>query len=256
MLKERSVIRQSLLNSIMEVVNYNLNKKNKDIYLYEIANVYSEVESEYIEDTKLAFVMTGKYLSNTWNSLNYETDFYLIKGVVENLLEYLGLSNRYSLKLSDNLPKEIHPKINSEIIVDGTPIGYFGKLHPNVTKEDVYVCELSLTSLFTHKTSDIKYTELNKYPTIEKDVAFVVDKSIQALDLVKDIKTCGGKLLTNVKIFDVYTGDKIDEGKKSIAYNLTFEDKTRALTEEEVMEVFNKIIDNICHKYNATIRDK
>ncbi len=256
MLKERSIIRQSLLNSVMEVVNYNLNKKNRDIYLYEIANVYSEVDNEYVEDTKLAFVMTGKYLFNTWNSLNYQTDFYLIKGVVENLLEYLGLTNRYSLKLSENLPKEIHPKINSEIIVDGTPVGYFGKLHPNVTKEDIYVCELSLTSLFTHKTSDIKYSELNKYPTIEKDVAFVLEKSIPAESLVKDIKAFGGKLLTNVKIFDVYTGDKIDENKKSIAYNLTFEDKTRTLTEEEVMEVFNKIIDNICHKYNATIRDK
>ena len=256
MLKERSVIRQSLLNSLMEVVNYNLNKKNKDIYLYEIANTYSEVDNEYVEDVKLAFILCGNYISNTWNSLNYQADFYLAKGMVENLLDYLGLNNRYTLRLSDNLPKEIHPKINSEIIVDGNALGYFGKLHPNVSKEDIYVCELSLTQLFTHKTSDIKYSELNKYPTIEKDVAFVVDKSVLAEDLVKDIKSSGGKLLTNIKIFDVYTGNKIDENKKSIAYNLTFEDKTRTLTEEEVMAIFNKIIDNVCHKYNATIRDK
>ncbi len=256
MLKERSVIRQSLLNSLMEVVNYNLNKKNKDIYLYEIANTYSEVDNEYVEDVKLAFILCGNYISNTWNSLNYQADFYLAKGMVENLLDYLGLNNRYTLRLSDNLPKEIHPKINSEIIVDGNALGYFGKLHPNVSREDIYVCELSLSQLFTHKTSDIKYSELNKYPTIEKDVAFVVDKSVLAEDLVKDIKSNGGKLLTNIKIFDVYTGDKIDGNKKSIAYNLTFEDKTRTLTEEEVMAIFNKIIDNVCHKYNATIRDK
>ncbi len=256
MLKERSVIRQSLLNSLMEVVNYNLSKKNKDIYLYEIANVYSEKDNEFFEDTKLAFAMTGKYLFNTWNSLNYTTDFYLIKGVIENLLEFLGLNNRYSLTLSGNLPKEIHPKINCEIIVDGKSIGYFGKLHPNVSKEDVYICEMSLSALFEHKTSDVKYIELNKYPTIEKDVAFVLDKSVLAESLVKDIKSYGGKLLTNIKIFDIYTGDKIDDSKKSIAYNLTFEDKTRTLTEEEVMEIFNKIIDNICTKYNASIRDK
>ena len=194
MLKERSVIRQSLLNSLMEVVNYNLSKKNKDIYLYEIANVYSEKDNEFFEDTKLAFAMTGKYLFNTWNSLNYTTDFYLIKGVIENLLEFLGLNNRYSLTLSGNLPKEIHPKINCEIIVDGKSIGYFGKLHPNVSKEDVYICEMSLSALFEHKTSDVKYIELNKYPTIEKDVAFVLDKSVLAESLVKDIKSYGGKL--------------------------------------------------------------
>ena len=141
-------------------------------------------------------------------------------------------------------------------IVDGEEVGYYGKLHPNVSKEDIYVCEISLTKLLNHKTSDIKYTELNKYPTIEKDVAFVVDNNVLAEDILKEIKASGGKLLTSVKIFDIYTGDKIDSNKKSIAYNLTFEDYTRTLTEEEVMDVFNKIITKVESKFNASIRDK
>lgn len=255
MLKERTYIRQSLLSSLLEVANYNLNKKNNDIFIYEISNTYSE-KDEYVEDTKLAFILTGKYIKNTWNSITYNTDFYFLKGVVENLLNFLGLKNRYSLKLSDNLPKEIHPKINSEILIDGTEVGYYGKLHPNTSKIDMYVCEISLTKLLEHKSSDVKYTELNKYPKVEKDMAFVVDKNIPAEDILKEIKKSGGKLLTNIVIFDIYEGDKIESTKKSIAYNLTFEDYTRTLTEEEVMNIFNKIIKDIESKFNAQLRDK
>jgi len=255
MLKERSYIRQSLISSLVEVAKYNISKKNKDIMLYEIANVYSGSE-EYVEDTKLSFIISGRYLSNTWNSNTFEMDFYFAKGVVENLMNYLGFDGRYTLSLSNNLPKEIHPKINSEIIVGGKNIGYFGKLHPSISKDDMYVCEISLTKLNMNKTGDVKYRELNKYPKVEKDLAFIVDDSIESFEILKEIKKTGGKLLTEVKVFDVYKGDKIDNSKKSIAYNLTFEDYTRTLTEEEVMAIFNNIINVIENKFNATLRDK
>lgn len=255
MLKEKSYLRQSLLSSLLDIYKYNKKNKINDVLIYEIANVYHE-EEEYIEDTKLAFLMRGQYLTNTWNSNCYEIDFYLIKGVVENILNFLGLSGRYSLNLSEKLPKEIHPKINSEILVDNKNIGYFGKLHPNVSKDDIYVCEISLKELLNHKTNDVKFKELNKYPKVEKDIAFVVDDAIPSLDIWQEIKRSGGKLLTNIKIFDIYKGDKIDQNKKSIAYNLTFEDYTRTLTEEEVMAKFNKIIENVKTKFNAEIRDK
>ena len=255
MLKEKSCVRQSLLNSLVQNAKYNKSKKNNDVLLYEISNIYYE-DTEYTEDTKLAFIMTGKYLANTWNQISYNVDFYLIKGMVENLLKFLGLNNRYTLKLSDNLPKEIHPKINSEIIVDGEPVGYFGKLHPNISKDDMYVCEVSLTKLINHKTSDFKYKELNKYPSIEKDMAFVVDNNLPSEDILKEIKKSGGKLLTDVKIFDIYKGENIGSDKKSLAFSLTFEDYSRTLTEEEVMTIFNKIITNVTTKFKATLRDK
>ena len=255
MLKERACVRQSLLTSLVEVAKYNISKKNKDLMLYEIANTYSGSE-EYTEDTKLAFLVSGKYISNTWNQNSYDIDFYFIKGVVENLLTFVGLNNRYTLSLSDKLPKEIHPKINSEIIVGGKSIGYFGKLHPVVSKEDMYVCEISLTKLNMNKTGDVKYQELNKYPKIEKDLAFVVDDKIESFEILKEIKKSGGKLLTDVKVFDIYKGDKIDSDKKSIAYNLTFEDYTRTLTEEEVMNIFANIIKSVENKFDAELRDK
>ena len=255
MLKEKAVVRQSLVNSLVDVVNYNLSKKNKDLMFYEIANTYSGSE-EYIEDTKLSFIMTGNYLDNSWNNNCYLIDFYFTKGIIENLLDYLGLENRYTLKLSDSLPKEIHPKINSEIIVGGKSVGYFGKLHPSVTKEDIYVCEISLTKLVENKTGDVKFKELNKYPTIEKDVSFIVDDNVDSSDIVKEIKKSGGKLLTDVTVFDIYKGEKLSSDKKSIAYNLVFEDYSRTLTEDEVMISFNNIIREVEHKFNAVLRDK
>ena len=158
--------------------------------------------------------------------------------------------------VSNNLPKEIHPKINSEIVVGGKNIGYFGKLHPSESKEDIYVCEISLTKLGMNKTGDVKFKELNKYPVTYKDLAFIVDENIESFDIVKEIKKIGGKLLSDVKVFDIYRGDKLDSNKKSIAYNLTFEDNTRTLTEDEVMLVFNNIIRGIENKFNARLRDK
>ena len=255
MLKERTYVRQSLLKQIIDIAKYNINRKNKNILFYEIANTYSGCE-EYNEDTKLAFVISGEYLSNTWNQNKYEMDFYFAKGIVENLLKYLGLEGRYSLNLSNRLPQEIHPKINSEIIVGGKNIGYFGKLHPSISKTDMYVCEISLTKLIINKTSDVKFKELNKYPKIEKDLAFIVDNRTESFEILKEIKKSGGKLLTNIVIFDVYKGENIGNDKKSIAYKLTFEDYTRTLTEEEVMIVFNKIIKDIENKFNAILRDK
>ena len=255
MLKERSWVRQSILTSLVDVVKYNISKQYDKVMLYEIANTYG-LDEEYVEDTKLAFAISGKYLKNDWNNIDYKMDYYFLKGVVENLLDYLGLNNRYALKLSGELPKEIHPNINSVIIVGGVTVGYFGKLHPSESKDDIYVCEISLTKLLNNKSSDVKYKELNKYPTIEKDVAFIVSKDTPCGEIIKEIKKSGGKLLTNVVVFDIYNGDKIDEDKKSIAFNLTFEDYTRTLTEEEVMGAFNNIIKNVESKFAAVLRDK
>lgn len=255
MLKEKSYLRQSILSSLVDVANYNMKNKNNNILLYEIANTYS-YDEEYIEDQKLSFVMGGNYLDNTWNENKYAIDFYLLKGMVENILDFLGLNGRYSLKLADNLPKEIHPKINSKIIVQNNEIGYLGKLHPKESKNDLYVCEISLIKLRQFKSSDIKFKELNKYPKIEKDLAFIVDRNIESFEIQKFIEKTGGKLLTSVKVFDIYTGDKIDNNKKSIAYNLTFEDYSRTLKEEEVLLVFNKIIEEVEKRFDAELRDK
>ena len=221
--------------------------------LYEIANTY---DNSYEEDTKISFGLTGNYISNSWNKNNIQIDYYLVKGLVENILDYLGLNNRYTFKLSDKLPKEIHPKVNSEIIIDNEVVGYFGKIHPSTSKNNIYVCEISLNKLYSKKVRAIKFKELNKYPTINKDLAFIVDENITSEDITKVIKKAGGRLLTNINVFDLYKGDNIAKDKKSLAFNLIFEDYNKTLTEEEVNVVFNKIISEVETKLKAELRDK
>lgn len=250
---DKSIVRQSLLSSMLKMIEYNISRKNNDVMLYEIANTY---DNSYEEDTKISFGLTGNYVSNLWNKHHIEIDYYLVKGLVENILDYLGLTNRYTFKLSDNLPKEIHPKVNSEIIIDNEAVGYFGKIHPSTSKNNIYICEISLNKLYSKKVRAIKFKELNKYPTISKDLAFIVDENITSEDIIKVIKKAGGRLLTNINVFDLYKGDNITKDKKSLAFNLTFEDYNKTLTEEEVNVVFNKIISEVETKLKAILRDK
>ena len=250
---DKSIVRQSLLSSMLKMIEYNISRKNNDVMLYEIANTY---DNSYEEDTKISFGLTGNYISNSWNKNNIQIDYYLVKGLVENILDYLGLTNRYTFKLSDNLPKEIHPKVNSEIIIDNEAVGYFGKIHPSTSKNNIYVCEISLNKLYSKKVRAIKFKELNKYPTISKDLAFIVNENITSEDITKVIKKAGGRLLTNINVFDLYKGDNIAKDKKSLAFNLTFEDYNKTLTEEEVNVVFNKIINEVETKLKAELRDK
>ena len=246
---DKSIIRTSLIPSLLNVYDYNKKRKVKDVYLYEIAKTY---DKEYIEDSKITGLLTGKYLTNDW-SQTIKIDFYIVKGIIENLLDYMGFQNRYSFEKSDC--KDLHPGISADILIDHKKIGIFGRVHPSIIKEEVYVFELSLQALMI-KTKPIKFKEAPKYPAIEKDLAFIIDKNISAGEVETVIKKAGGRLLTDVKIFDVYTGENVPSDKKSIAYNLTFQDDNRTLTDEEVMTNFNKIIDKVVSTFKAELRDK
>jgi len=251
MSSDKKVIRQSLIPSLLKVYEYNKARGAKDILLYEIANTYYEEDKE---ETKIAVLMKGNYISNTWNKANIKVDFYLIKGVVENLLDYLGLKNRY--QFIESVVDGIHRGISCEITIDKDSIGYMGKVHPNIIKDDVYVLELSMNKIVDKKVRSIKYKEISKYPSIIKDLAFIVDDSITSQSIIDTIKKAAGKILTNVDVFDLYKGENVETGKKSIAYSLTFSDPTRTLSDEEVMVIFNKTIDEVVKKHNAILRDK
>ena len=122
-------------------------------------------------------------------------------------------------------------------------------------KDEIYVAELSMNAL-EKNIKPLKYVEGNHYPEIKKDVAFIVKKDISAEEITKVIKHTGSRLLTNIDVFDVYTGDNVQNDEKSIAFNLTFSDVTRTLSDEEVMDLFNKIINDVKEKLNAQVRDK
>lgn len=131
----------------------------------------------------------------------------------------------------------------------------FGRLHPNVSKDKVFVFEINLSKLLSKKVGKMKFKEISKFPNVKKDVAFIVDKNITSKEIEMVIKKASGSALTNIEVFDVYTGENVGENEKSIAYSLTFNDTKRTLTEEEVMESFKKIIENVEKKCNARLRN-
>ena len=246
---DKSIIRTTLIPSLLNVYNYNISHGVKDISIYEIAKTY---DKKYEETTKVAGLMSGSYIHNSWKR-DFEIDFYVVKGIIENLLQFMGYENRYSFVRSDC--SDLHPGVQANIILDGKSIGILGKIHPNITKKDIYVFEVNLDSLYG-KTSKLKYKESFKYPSIEKDMAFVLDKKVDVGEVIKTIKKASNKTLQAVDVFDVYEGENIDSSKKSVAFNLLFNGITRTLTDEEVMEVFKKIVDKVVSTHKAKLRDK
>lgn len=130
----------------------------------------------------------------------------------------------------------------------------FGRLHPNISKDKVFVFEINLNRLLSKKVGKMKFKEISKFPNVKKDVAFIVDKNITSKEIEMVIKKASGSALTNIEVFDVYTGENVGENEKSIAYSLTFNNTKRTLTEEEIMESFKKVIENVQKKCNARLR--
>lgn len=247
---DKSVVRTTLLPSLLNVYDYNKARKVNDIMLYEISKTY---DTDYKEDSKIAILMKGNYINNNWQNNNIRIDFYLIKGIVEDILNYLGFKNRYTFVVDDI--SNMHSGMSAQILLDKEVIGILGRVHPSLKKDDIYVAELSLTKLM-RQVKPIKYKEASKYPEIKKDLGFILNKNTQSEEVEAVIKKAGSRLLTDIQVFDVYTGDNIGKDEKSIAYSLTFSDSNRTLSEEEVMEIFNRIISAVENKCNAKLRDK
>ena len=248
---DKSVVRTSLIPSLLNVYDYNKARKVDDINIYEIAKTY---DINFNEETKVAILMKGNYITNLVNKVNVKVDFYLIKGIIENIFKYLGFKNRYSFESLEL--KELHPGISATILLDRKPVGIIGKVHPSINKDDIFVAEFSMTKLYEQNIKPLKYKEASKYPDIIKDMAFIVKKDVTAGNIIDVIKKSGGRLLTDIDIFDVYTGENVKDDEKSIAFKLTFSDSTRTLSDDEVMEVFNNIINNVTKELNAILRDK
>ena len=251
MSEDKNTLRYSLLYSLKEIFLYNKSHNQSDISIFEIGKGYYKEDNEYKEDLKLAVLMSGNY---TCDIHKEKVDFYYIKGVLEELMEYLGYVNRFRIVESNNLPKEFHPWQSGVIELQGKEIGIIGKLHPNTIKDDIYVLEINLDKVLNNKASKMTFKDIPKFPEVKKDMAFIIDKKVNAGELVDVIRKTGGRLLTDIEIFDVYTGEKVKDNEKSIAYSLTFTDNNKTLTDEEVMEVFNKIINEVEKKCNAKLR--
>ena len=241
--EERNTLRYSIIPSLYKIYEYNKARENKDVCLFEIGKGFWNKNGEFGENKKICVLMTGKY----YNKIGYneQINFYDIKGVTEELLDFLGYNGRYSFVISKQMPKEFHPGQTAEISVNNDIVGIIGRIHPEIEKENVFVMEINLDKLLAKRVGKMKFKEISKFPVIKKDLSILTDKNISSLDLANKIKKSAGKLLIDINVFDLYEGKNIDENKKNLAYSLTFGDNNRTLNDDEINAVMDKVIANL-----------
>ena len=242
MTEERNTLRHSILPSLYKIYEYNKSHYNKNVSIFEIGKTFYKRQNEYGEEKKIACLMTGDFYLGIDKK---QVDFYIIKGIAEELLDYLGYANRYSFVINDSIPDTFHPGKSAAISVNNDIVGFIGRVHPNKAKEEIYVMEINLDKLLSKKVGKMKYKEVSKFPSVKKDLAVVVDKNVTAGEIATFIKKAAGSLLIGSEVFDVYTGTGMEENKKSIAYSLEFGANDRTLTDEEINQVLDKIIINL-----------
>ena len=252
MTEERNALRYSLIPSLKMTYDYNKARNQKDICLFEIGKSFYKKDGKYGEHLSLAALMTGNYKVGL-NKAN--VDFYVIKGVMEELLNHLGYEGKYALKVED-IPTELHPGQAASIVIGEKKIGVIGKLHPNVAKENIFVMEINLEELMKIENDKMKYKEISKFPNVQKDLAFVMKKNRKSEEIEEVIRKAGGKLLKHLEVFDVYTGENVAADEKSIAYTLIFNNPEKTLEEEEITNLFNKIIDKVTTECGVALRSE
>ncbi|MBP3463986.1 MAG: phenylalanine--tRNA ligase subunit beta [Clostridia bacterium] len=250
--EDKNTLRHSLSIALYKIYEYNKARNNKDACIYELGKAFQKKGEEYSETQKIAALMSGDYYLGIDKK---KVDFYVIKGVAEEILDYLGYNGRYSfIKDKEKMPDQMHPGQSAIISVNNDYVGIIGKIHPEIESEDVYILEIDLDKLLAKKVGKMKYKEISKFPSIKKDLALVVDKKLTAQEISTKIKKYAGSMLDSQEVFDVYTGKGIDEDKKSIAFSLTFAKTDRTLTDEEINEVMEKIIAGVKKDLKAELR--
>ena len=254
------LLRTTLLSSIMENVARNYSRKNEDVRLFEIAPVFYPkalpITEQPIETLKLAGLIMGRRDPKGWSQNAAEVDFYDMKGIVEELFKQIAI-DKYTVEVGEHFA--MHPgktavfKKGKEVLVT------VGELHPAIANafdipKKMYIFEADVATLMKYTAKGFHYEQLPKYPAITRDLAVLVDKSIAAGEVEKTITKNGGKHFSNVTLFDVYTGERIDSNKKSLAFNIKFQSNDRTLTDAEADEAFKKILAAVEKQFNAELR--
>ncbi|MBT2574173.1 phenylalanine--tRNA ligase subunit beta [Bacillus sp. ISL-51] len=258
MSEERSILRHSLVPNLLEALSYNLARQTDSVALYETGSVFltREENTKPVEKERVAGAVTGLWRKNLWQGEKKPVDFFVVKGIVEGLLHQLNVSDRIEFVQSER--KNMHPGRTANILLNGSLAGFIGQVHPAMEKEldikETYVFELDLHMLLTAETEPVVYTAIPKYPSVTRDIALVTDKNVTSGQLEAVIKEAGGALLKEVTVFDVYEGEHMEEGKKSVAFSLQYVNPEQTLTEEEVTKVHDKVLKALEETYQAVLR--
>lgn len=257
---EYPLVRTTLLSSIFDNLARNLARKNDDVALFEVGSVFfpkalpvTELPDEVV---KIAGAITGRRNAQGWNQTNDMVDFYDAKGIIEELLANLRVT-RYTVETGTHYA--MHPGKTALFKKGRDVIATVGEVHPAVLSaygitKPVYIFELDATIVMKYMAKDLKYKALPKYPATSRDLAMLVDVDVNAADIEKAMTKAAGQNLTQITLFDVYTGKQVEEGQKSLAFSLTFQSNDKTLTDAEIDPAIEKIVAKLQKDFNANLR--
>ncbi|KAA0549180.1 phenylalanine--tRNA ligase subunit beta [Bacillus sp. BGMRC 2118] len=257
MSEDRSVLRLSLVPHLVDVIKHNAARQVDQLGYYELGSIFIPTSEDELpnEIEKIAGIATGLWTSHLWQGEKKAVDFYLLKGILDGLFDTIGLAG---VEYNAGEQQDLHPGRTAHISVKGEYIGYIGQIHPRTQKEmdiqETYVFELSFDKIAALIGEKVTYAPVPRYPSISRDIALVVGKEVSAGEIQHVIVEAGGALLKDVHVFDLYEGDKMEEGKKSLAFSLRYFDPERTLTDADVTTAHNKVLKAVEEKTGAVLR--
>lgn len=260
--EDLSIMRPSMIPSMLKIINLNLRYGNSSLKFFEIGKVfeYSDEKSNLLpgfkETEMLAVALVGKAVPKQWASADRLWDFYDLKGIAEDMNEFFNLNCKFELLAE---PKSGYSVNSMSVNVRGKALGTIGDVSTALLKKfdidvPVFLMILNMSEIYSMDKKQAKYKPVSPFPGANRDLAFLVDSSINSGDIRKSILAFGGQFLQNVEVFDVYAGKNIEEGKKSLAFSLHFSAKDRTLVEDEVETALTAVISEIENKFSATLR--
>ena len=258
--EDRKILRKGLVPSLLNVMKYNFSRKNKDVNIFEISKVYYKTAGEInasnkYEKTVLAGALANEFSSTLWKGQKEIVDFYLVKGLLEELA--VALNTTFEFVKEEKVCDEMHPNRTASILWNNKKIGFIGQIHPKYAHDNdldnVYVFELLIDELINEPEVINRYVPVNKLPNVERDIALVMKKDVPSSEVIACILKSDKQYLTNAYVFDLYEGEKINEDEKSLAIKLVFS-SNEPLTEDVISAKVKRILKDLQYKLNITLR--
>jgi phenylalanyl-tRNA synthetase beta chain len=255
--EEMAVMRSSLLPGLLQTLQYNANRQHERLRLFETGLVFQRQGDETLQTPKIGGLLSGTRNPINWNNNNEISDFYDVKGDIESVLDLGG--NGADFQFVPTEAQGYHPGQCAEVrAADGSSIGVIGALHPSIQREmgldtAVYLFELDLAAVLAAEIPVA--SELSRYPEVSRDLALVIDESVSSGAISQLVRENAGEFLASLQIFDVYQGDAVTKGKKSVALGLTWQHPSRTLSDEEINTIISSCINALQEQFNANLRN-
>ncbi len=258
MSEEHSTLRLSILPEMLSSVAYNLARKQANVAYYELGSIFISKEEKVTEqpreNLRLAGVLTGEWLTHPWQQEKKAVDFFVVKGILEALFTSLNLEVTFTQAKVDGM----HPGRTAQLFINDRAIGFAGQVHPRFQKDydlkETFVFDIDFDYILEVHENEPSFAKIPRYPSVTRDIALVVDEAVQAGAVQATIAQAGGELIKDIQVFDVYQGEHLAEGRKSIAFSLFYQDPERTLTDDEVEASYQAILEAVANEHQAELR--